>query len=170
MQTYTNDVPGRTASPMATETVDGTHCLIVVEATGGLEQAVISDLLLADYPVAKINPKRARVLPARLGLFTKQTRLIGPNDSEVYPLKDAQQIELSIPDAAGNDADAHCGKTDFSTAVSSMRERIEASGGEENSCPLSRTLTLLSIPIQSTIDNSFTPDLASACYLHDPDR
>ena len=62
VQTYTNDVPGRAQLlQWLQETVDGTHCLIVVEATGGLEQAVISDLLLADYPpLPKSIRKRAR--------------------------------------------------------------------------------------------------------------
>ncbi|MCO5191735.1 MAG: IS110 family transposase [Anaerolineae bacterium] len=136
VQTYTNDVPGRAQLlQWLQETVDGTHCLIVVEATGGLEQAVISDLLLADYPVAKINPKRARDFARALGLLAKTdkidarllARFAQTIQPEVYPLKDAQQIELSAHLTRRRQLTQMliAEKNRLSTAVSSMRERIE---------------------------------------------
>lgn len=105
VQTYTNDIKGRTKllQWLQGEVDDAAQCLVVVEATGGLEQALISELLVANYAVAKINPKRARDFARALGQLAKTdtidaqmlahfAHMIQP---EVHPLKDAQQIELS---------------------------------------------------------------------------
>ena len=83
--------------------VEKSNCLIVIEATGGLEQGVVSDLLLHEYAVAKINPKRARDFARALGVLAKTDKIdaqmlahfAATIKPEVRPLKDAQQIELS---------------------------------------------------------------------------
>ena len=41
--------------------------LIVLEATGGLERAVVAELLVANLPVAVINPRQARHVAAAIG-------------------------------------------------------------------------------------------------------
>jgi transposase len=45
--------------------------MVVVEATGGLEQSAISALLDADCPVARVNPKQVRHLAKALGIEAK---------------------------------------------------------------------------------------------------
>lgn len=45
--------------------------LIVVEATGGLEAALIEALLEADLPVARVNPGQVRHLAKALGIMAK---------------------------------------------------------------------------------------------------
>ena len=39
--------------------------LVVLEATGGLERAVVAELLVAQLPVAVVNPARCGALPRR---------------------------------------------------------------------------------------------------------
>lgn len=49
--------------------------LIVLEATGGLERAVVAELLVANLPVAVINPRQARHFAAAIGYLAKTDRL-----------------------------------------------------------------------------------------------
>ncbi len=49
--------------------------LIVVEATGGLEIAVVTALCLAQLPVAVVNPKRVRDFARSLGQLAKTDRI-----------------------------------------------------------------------------------------------
>lgn len=136
VKTYANDIAGRAnLLQWMKETVDTTQCLIVVEATGGLEQAVISDLLLSDYAVAKINPKRGRDFARALGVLAKTdkidaqllARFAATIKPEVHPLKDAQQIELSahltrrrqLTDMLVSE------KNRLATAISPMRSHVE---------------------------------------------
>ncbi len=49
--------------------------LIVIEATGGREQPALRALLLADLPVALVNPRRVRKFAEALGLLAKTDRL-----------------------------------------------------------------------------------------------
>jgi transposase len=50
-------------------------CLIVLEATGGYERAVVADLLDAGYRVAVVNPRRVRDFAKALGLVAKTDRI-----------------------------------------------------------------------------------------------
>ena len=49
--------------------------LIVVEATGGFERALVGALLEADLPVALVNPGRVRSLARGIGILAKTDRL-----------------------------------------------------------------------------------------------
>jgi transposase len=49
--------------------------LVVVESTGGLERALISELCAAHIPVALVNPGRVREFAKSLGLLAKTDRL-----------------------------------------------------------------------------------------------
>lgn len=51
--------------------------LIVVEATGGLEQAVVKALVAAEQPVALINPRQARDFAKSTGKLAKTDRIDG---------------------------------------------------------------------------------------------
>lgn len=49
--------------------------LIVLEATGGLERALVAELLLADLPVAVVNPRQVRRFAEAVGVLAKTDRL-----------------------------------------------------------------------------------------------
>ena len=49
--------------------------LIVLEATGGLERALVAELLLAALPVAVVNPRQVRRFAEALGVLAKTDRL-----------------------------------------------------------------------------------------------
>lgn len=77
--------------------------LIVIEATGGLERAVVAAMVAADLPVAMINPRQAREFARATGRLAKTDTIdaddlaffgeaIGP---EVRPLPDAAVQTLS---------------------------------------------------------------------------
>lgn len=104
VKTYSNDPSGRAKLLQWLQSCgEPADTLVVVEATGGLEQALISELLAASYAVARINPKRARDFARALGQFAKTDKidaLVLANfaytiQPAVQPLKDAQQLELS---------------------------------------------------------------------------
>jgi transposase len=49
--------------------------LIVLEATGGLERAIVAALISAQLPVAVVNPRQARDFAKALGLLAKTDRI-----------------------------------------------------------------------------------------------
>ena len=49
--------------------------LVVLEATGGLERAVVAELLVAHLPVAVVNPRQVRRFAEALGYLAKTDRL-----------------------------------------------------------------------------------------------
>ena len=51
------------------------ECLVVLEATGGYERALVAELLEARHHVAVMNPKRIRDFAKALGTFAKTDRL-----------------------------------------------------------------------------------------------
>ena len=135
VKTYANDIAGRAKLLQWLEsTVETAQCLIVVEATGGLEQALVSDLLLSDYAVAKINPKRGRDFARALGVLAKTdkidaqllARFAATIQPEVHPLKDAQQIELSAHITRRRQLTQMLisEKNRLSTVISQMRPRV----------------------------------------------
>ena len=69
VQTFANDAAGIKALVKSLKTQRPT--LIVVEATGGLEQMLIDALLDADLPVARVNPGQVRHLAKALGILAK---------------------------------------------------------------------------------------------------
>lgn len=58
------------------------ECLIVLEATGGYERALVAELLEAGHHVAVMNPKRIRDFAKALGTLAKTDRL----DAQVLAL------------------------------------------------------------------------------------
>lgn len=77
--------------------------LIIIEATGGLERAVIATMAAADLPVAMINPRQAREFARATGRLAK-TDQIDADDlaffgeairPQVRPLPEADVQELS---------------------------------------------------------------------------
>jgi transposase len=51
------------------------HCLIVVEATGGYERALVAELVDAGYQVAVVNPRQVRDFAKGCGILAKTDRL-----------------------------------------------------------------------------------------------
>ncbi|MFO7741555.1 MAG: IS110 family transposase [Anaerolineae bacterium] len=81
--------------------------LIIIEATGGLERAVVAAMVAADLPVAMINPRQAREFARATGRLAK-TDQIDADDlaffgeairPEVRPLPEADVQELSALNA-----------------------------------------------------------------------
>ncbi len=81
--------------------------LIIIEATGGLERAVVAAMAAADLPVAMINPRQAREFARATGRLAK-TDQIDADDlaffgeairPEVRPLPEADVQELSALNA-----------------------------------------------------------------------
>lgn len=50
-------------------------CLVVVEATGGYQRAVVAELIAAGHQVAVVNPRQVRDFARSLGLLAKTDRL-----------------------------------------------------------------------------------------------
>lgn len=101
VQTFFNTESGRSEFIVAFEPTEST--LFVVEASGGFEQALITDLLLAQAAVAKVNPKRVRDFAKAIGQFAKTdaidaqliAKFAATLQPDVLPLKDVDQIHLS---------------------------------------------------------------------------
>ncbi len=51
------------------------ECLIVVEATGGYERALVAELIDAGYQVAVVNPRQARDFAKACGIVAKTDRI-----------------------------------------------------------------------------------------------
>jgi transposase len=51
------------------------ECLVVVEATGGYQRAVVAELIAAGHQVAVVNPRQVRDFARSLGLLAKTDRL-----------------------------------------------------------------------------------------------
>lgn len=77
--------------------------LVVVEATGGLERAVVAALSVAQLPVVVINPRRARAFAKAMGYLAKTDRIDAAGLAElgdrlrpeVRPLPEAAAQELA---------------------------------------------------------------------------
>jgi len=78
-------------------------CLIVVEATGGYEQAVLTSLFHAGQPVARVSPQRVRQYGRARGILAKTDRIDAGNLAEygehirprLYVAKDKEVEHLS---------------------------------------------------------------------------
>jgi transposase len=75
-----NDDAGR--ARLVAEMVSLTPSLVVVEATGGLETAIVGELFKANVAVAVVNPKRVRDFARAAGISAKTDRL----DAQVLAL------------------------------------------------------------------------------------
>lgn len=83
------------------ELVKATPTLIVLEATGGLERALVAQLLAAKLPVAVVNPRQARDFGRATGQLAKtdrlDARLLARFAAAIQP---AQRV---LPDQAAQD-------------------------------------------------------------------
>jgi transposase len=70
---FTNDVPGHEG--LLSRLKDCTVSLIVMEATGGYEQALVCALQAAGYEVAVVNPRQARDFAKAMGYLEKTDRV-----------------------------------------------------------------------------------------------
>jgi transposase len=75
--TTTNDSPGFRQLLDALPTPGS--CLVVLEATGGYQRAVVAELVAAGHQVAVVNPRQVRDFARGLGILAKTDRL----DAEV---------------------------------------------------------------------------------------
>lgn len=77
------------------------RCLVVLEATGGLERPLVADLLAAGHEVAVVNPRQVRDFARGLGCLAKSDRIdarvlalfaqmIQPRPLEKLPEKQAE--------------------------------------------------------------------------------
>lgn len=91
-----NDEPGRNVLVAQLQRLAPT--LIVLEATGGFEAALVSQLCAAGLAVAVVNPKRVRDFARAAGLLAKTDRL----DAQVLALFAARMRPPvhALPDAA----------------------------------------------------------------------
>jgi len=75
--------------------------LVVVEATGGLERAVVAALSAAQIPVVVINPRRARAFAKAMGYLAKTDRIDAAGLAE---LGDRLRPEVrALPDATAQE-------------------------------------------------------------------
>lgn len=71
--TVANDEPGR--AQVVTDLTRQAPDLVVVEATGGYERPLVQALLLAEVPVARVNPRRVRDFAKAHNRLAKSDRL-----------------------------------------------------------------------------------------------
>ena len=71
VQTFSNDSSGYTKLIPLLRKVD----LIVVEATGGYERAIVAELAAVDLPVVVINPRQVRDFARAMGQLAKTDRI-----------------------------------------------------------------------------------------------
>lgn len=72
-QTVANSESGRQQLLQQLPSKD--QALVVVEATGGYERALVADLCTAGYRVAVVNPRRVREFAKALGILAKTDRI-----------------------------------------------------------------------------------------------
>lgn len=70
---FANDPTGIQA--LITTLQEANPTLVVLEATGGLERALVAELLVAKLPVAVVNPRQVRRFAEALGYLAKTDRL-----------------------------------------------------------------------------------------------
>jgi transposase len=98
---YGND--GKGIARLVAEMRRSNPRLIVVEATGGYEQAVVSSLFKAGLPVARVSPQRVRQYGRARGILAKTDRIDAGNLAEygehirprLYVAKSQEEEHLS---------------------------------------------------------------------------
>jgi transposase len=110
-------------------------CLVIIEATGGLQIPVATALSLKSFPVVVINPRQARDFARAKGRLAKTDKidaeilaLFGKQmEPEVRPLKDEQTQEMSALMSRRNQLIRMLvmEKNRFSRAYGSVRTDIE---------------------------------------------
>jgi transposase len=95
--------------------------LIVLEATGGLERALVAQLLAAELPVAVVNPRQARAFAKATGQLAKTDRL----DARVLAHFAAaiQPAQRPLADAAAQE---------FADRLARRRQLVEMLAMEKN--------------------------------------
>jgi transposase len=116
---FANDDAGR--SQLVQELVQAQPTLVVLEATGGLERALVAQLLMAKLPVAVVNPRQVRAFAKATGQLAKTDRL----DARVLARFAAaiQPAQRPIPDEAAQD---------FADRLARRRQLVEMLTMEKN--------------------------------------
>ena len=83
-----NDAQG--VEQLLTRMVEVRPRAVVVEATGGLEGLLVSELCAAQVPVAVVNPRQVREFARSWGQLAKTDRL----DDESWPSSDTPHIAV----------------------------------------------------------------------------
>lgn len=117
--TFGNDDAGR--GQLVDELVQAQPTLIVLEATGGLERALVAQLLAAELPVAVVNPRQARAFAKATGQLAKTDRL----DAQVLArfAQAIQPAQRPMPDEAAQD---------FADRLARRRQLVEMLAMEKN--------------------------------------
>ena len=103
--------------------------LVVLEATGGLEAAVVAALPAAKLPAVVINPKRARAFAEAEGILAKTDAL----DARVLALfgRKIRPEARPLPDEAARELDALLDRRRQLVAMRAMEKgRLDAARGE----------------------------------------
>ncbi len=116
---FGNDDRGR--SQLVRELVQARPKLIVLEATGGLERALVAQLLAAGLPVAVVNPRQARAFAKATGQLAKTDRL----DARALARFAAaiQPAQRPLPDEAAQE---------FADRLARRRQLVEMLAMEKN--------------------------------------
>jgi transposase len=117
--TYDNDDAGR--SQLVQELVQAKPTLIVLEATGGLERALVAQLLAAELPVAVVNPRQGRAFAKATGQLAKTDRL----DARVLA-RFAEAVQPAQRPIRGEAAQ------DFADRLARRRQLVEMLAMEKN--------------------------------------
>ncbi len=116
---FGNDDRGR--SQLVRELVQARPKLIVLEATGGLERALVAQLLAAGLPVTVVNPRQARAFAKATGQLAKTDRL----DARALARFAAaiQPAQRPLPDEAAQE---------FADRLARRRQLVEMLAMEKN--------------------------------------
>jgi transposase len=116
---FGNDDAGR--GELVDALVQAQPTLIVLEATGGLERALVAQLLAAELPVAVVNPRQVRAFAKASGQLAKTDRL----DAQVLArfAEAIQPAQRPMPDEAAQD---------FADRLARRRQLVEMLAMEKN--------------------------------------
>jgi transposase len=107
-------------------------CLIVLEATGGYQRAVVAELVAAGHQVAVVNPRQVRDFARGLGILAKTDRL----DAEVI----ARFGEQAQPRSREKSSDI---QQDLQQLVTRRRQLIDLRTAETNRLEAATTKSVI---------------------------
>lgn len=107
-------------------------CLIVLEATGGYQRAVVAELVAAGHQVAVVNPRQVRDFARGLGFLAKTDRL----DAEVIARFGQQAQPRSLEKSSGI-------QQDLQQLVTRRRQLIDSRTAETNRLETATTKSVI---------------------------
>jgi transposase len=145
--TYPNDEPG--IAGLVSALGQTRPRLVVLEATGGLERALVAQLLAATLPVAVVNPRQVRDFAKALGQRAKTDRL----DARVLAhfARAIQPTQRALPDAAALDfADQLARRRQLVEMLSMEKTRLKQSTHKEVRHDLKKHIVWLENRLRAT--------------------